>query len=986
MKNKVVMLVIGLFVISVLVFSIVHKQSKYQYEVSDSEVASAFNLLNDSLVNQKNTYFDFINTVNASNGVGSYQGQLTSEDLQFDQEYNNPIARLTKESDVVYQVEVASAGLYEINLDYKLMGNALINPIISVEVNDTLQFDEANAINIPLIWKDQSKEFVPDSYGDESLPQQERVEGWQSLDLYNNTYYTADPLKFYFNEGMNIITVKHTTSGDLLLGDLRVTKPKEYLDYEQYVKAFPEVNTPTEKIFVNATDYIAKNSSYVRLNSLNQPALNPYDAVYKKLNVIDGQSWKTPGQEIFYQVEVPEDGWYEIALHYMSDKNDFNVFRTLKIDGTIPFNEMKNYEIDIKKSGTWMNEVLSDEQIDYRFYLTKGTHELSLKADYEPVSEQIRVLQLVNDHINQFALDIIKVSGKDIDSNRMWKLTKFLPQTEDYLVAYKTLIMSVIESCGEFSEKNQDSATLSFLNKAIVQLDKMMKKPDEIPLYLDSLYSGAGSVTQMIGDTITNLTEQPLYLDGFYIFNERELDKPSASIFSSIYHNTVSFVSTFVSNKYSIEKDEDALNIWVNRPITYIDTMQKLIDAQFTPSTGIKVKISAMPDANKLILSNAAKTSPDIAMGLTNYMPFDLAIRNALFDLTQFDDFWKVAQDFAPGAFIPYVLNDSIYALPETLEFQALIYRKDIVESLGLTIPNTWSDVVDILPVLQRFGMNFYHPTAGGTSLKWFYQTSPFIYQNGGTLYHEDGLSTAIDTPESVKGLLQLTQLFRANALPAQVANFYNSFRYATLPIGITQFGEYLQIKNAAPELVGKWALAPYPGTEQSDGSIDRWFISNGVGSVIFKDSTRPEESWEFLKWWMSEEVQTTYSYTLQSTFGPEYVWLSANLDAVNNAPIEENDKQVILESATWLRDVPRTPGQYMLERGLSDIWNRSVFDGNSTRVSVDKQVIGINREIRKKMIEFGFIDEEGNVLKEFIVRDIDWIIEQIKTHATKGE
>ena len=136
----------------------------------------------------------------------------------------------------------------------------------------------------------------------------------------------------------------------------------------------------------------------------------------------------------------------------------------------------------------------------------------------------------------------------------------------------------------------------------------------------------------------------------------------------------------------------------------------------------------------------------------------------------------------------------------------------------------------------------------------------------------------------------------------------------------------------------------------------------------------------------MSEETQTNYSYTLQTTFGPEYVWLSANLDAVANSPLDDADKQVVLESAKWLRDVPRTPGQYMLERGLSDIWNRSVFDGVSTRVAIDRQVVTINREMEKKMIEFGFIDIEGNILKEFKVRDIDWIYKQLEEQGYSQE
>ena len=412
--------------------------------------------------------------------------------------------------------------------------------------------------------------------------------------------------------------------------------------------------------------------------------------------------------------------------------------------------------------------------------------------------------------------------------------------------------------------------------------------------------------------------------------------------------------------------------------------MQKLVDSEFTPQTGIKVKISVMPDANKMILANAAGQSPDIALGLMSYMPYDFAIRGAAYDLTKFPDFWEEASQFAPGAFVPYVLNDSVYAIPETLDFNALIYRKDIFRSLNLEVPDTWEDVLKMLPSLQRYGMNFYHPISGGISLKWFYQTSPFIYQNGGTLYTEDGTKTNIGSEAAVKGLSFLSELYTTYSLPAQVPNFYNSFRYGTLPIGITDFNTYLTVKNAAPELKGQWALAASPGTVQEDGSVSRWYIANGTGAVIMARSTQPEKSWTFLKWWLSADVQTTYAYNLQSTYGPEFVWLSGNLEAVVNAPIDELDKQVILEQIKWLRDVPRTPGQYMLERGISDAWNATVFDGAIPRVAIDQQSIAINREIKRKMIEFGYIDALGNKLKDYTIHDVDWIVEQMKLHSEK--
>ena len=94
----------------------------------------------------------------------------------------------------------------------------------------------------------------------------------------------------------------------------------------------------------------------------------------------------------------------------------------------------------------------------------------------------------------------------------------------------------------------------------------------------------------------------------------------------------------------------------------------------------------------------------------------------------------------------------------------------------------------------------------------------------------------------------------------------------------------------------------------------------------------------------------------------------------------------MIMDMVQWVRDVPRTPGQYLLERSISDIWNAMVLDGTSAQVAADEKCIDINREIRKKMKELGFYDENGNLLKTYVIRDVDWIQEQMDAAREGGE
>jgi ABC-type glycerol-3-phosphate transport system substrate-binding protein len=229
-----------------------------------------------------------------------------------------------------------------------------------------------------------------------------------------------------------------------------------------------------------------------------------------------------------------------------------------------------------------------------------------------------------------------------------------------------------------------------------------------------------------------------------------------------------------------------------------------------------------------------------------------------------------------------------------------------------------------------------------------------------------------------MRGIRLLGDLFTTYALAEQVPIFFSSFRFGQTPVGIVDGTSYWLIKNGAPELTGQWEMTPHPGTVQEDGSISRWYIGNGTGSIIFNDTLLPKEDcWGFLQWWTSEEIQTQFAFEIMTNLNG--LWLSSNLAALANTPIDASDVEVIFESVKWMRDVPRSPGQYLLERSLSDVWNRMVFDGVPAQVAVDNALIDIQREFRRKMFEFGLIDEQGQPTKPYTVREIDWVLERIE-------
>ena len=963
---------------SVFIFD---KKAKYEPQIDEKEVKAAFNLLNNSLGTKTVMYTDFLNDITVDFGEEDVFAQPEAGTKMED--YDALAVTIDYKESVDYLVEIVTPGLYYLALDYKPIGSSLADFSVDVKINDKQMYNEMKNIALPLIWADETKDFPTDRYGDQTAPYQVRKEEWSTKYLYNNTYYTAEPLLFELNAGTNIITIMNVSSNGLGLGTIKALVPVDTTPtYSEYHNLY---NGPlvTEMIEINSIDYIEKNTTQAIYSTENNPILTPHNTAYKLLNTL---TWKDAGSEISYQLVAPQDGNYQIAFHYKNVKEEFTVFNTIKIDGIVPFKEMTSY--GFRSTGSsWANEVLSDDEgKPYEIYLEKGTHTITMRSEQEPIVQSWRYARLISEHVTQFELEITKITGTTKDKNRTWKMTKYIPEIPEYLDAYETLIHYIQSSLQDYALNGVNSAILSDLDKTMAFLEKMKEYPDEIALYKEDLTGKDNSILASMGNFSTKLVDQNFALDMIYVYGNKKLPRGAAGLFQSLGNGAETLFQSFVSQKYVAENDPEAVNIWVNRAMTHVDLLQKMVDTEFTPKTGIKVKISVMPDPNKLTMAAAANETPDIALGLLSHIPFDLASRGALYDFTQFEDFWSVSDRFIPGSYTSYLYNEGIYAIPETLDFHAIIYRTDIFASIGLTPPDTWQDVIDMLPSLQRYGMNFYHNISTGDGYKWFWQTAPLIYQNNGRLYTQDGIRTAIDEPNAVKGIQALGDLFIAYSLDTQVNSFFNSFRYSILPVGIVNLQDYILIKNGAPELEGQWALSAYPGTVQEDGSVSRWYVANGTGGSIFKDSKKIDESWEFLKWWTEHDTQVNYAYTLQSTYGEEFVWMSSNVEAVADSPFEQEDKQVILEQIKWLRDVTRTPGQYLLERSLSDVWNTMVFDGTSAQVAVDEKVIAINREIKKKMQELGFYNEEGNLLQPYVIRDLDWIIEQIENAKQEGQ
>ena len=867
---------------------------------------------------------------------------------------------------IEYQFTSPQAYEVEMTFDYLPLDSGIRDIDIALMLNGEYPFADAEQITLKKWWL-TPHEFATDRYQNEIMPKATLDQSWRSQPLMDSQRLQDQPLLWPLQTGENTIRI-YSLQGAFLLGQIHlspISHPQSYADY--LTEHQSGILQHQSLIKVEAEHLASRNSLLARFTTNREPNVSPFALIEGKLNVIDGATYQTPGQTITYDIDVPASGFYYLTFKVLQNRIQSISYRRLRINGVVPFAEANL--IPFKANRQWQNVTLGPLEGDaYQFYFPAGTHQLSLEVNASSFAESYQAIRNLMNDVNALSLAIKKITGNTIDPNREWDLLTYLPNLVLDIDGYIETLDDVSQQWKTLMQASDQSDVLASIKIARQLLTTLRNNVDAIPRRIETLSGSSGSVLYRLGIMLPLLIQSPLTIDQFYVHgDEAPLPTPIAGFFRVVWIGIQRFFASFFSDQFQDSTNPNELVVWVSRSRQYVNLLQQMVDAEFTPMTGIPVRININPNEEKLILASSAGKQPDIAMGIAGWRPYDFAIRNNVYDLSSFEDFRNVSDRFYPGSFMQLIYQDGVYGLPETQNFYLLFYRQDIMQRLQLDIPSTWNDVISILPELQRFGMNFYSMLSSTNAFKAFVLTMPFIRQFGGKIFRDDGLAAAYDDPQTIEALTLMTDLFTTYSLPLEVGSFYNEFRYGRLPIGIGDFGMYISLLHAAPEIAGLWNIAPLPGIEQ-DGIVNRSFDGSSTSAMMFKNTDKPNESWSFLKWWTSASTQLDYAENLISAYGPEYLWNSSNREAFGQMSWDENHRQTILDQWQWIDDTAKTPASYMVERELSNIWNKVVFQGVNLRTAIEDSLIIANKEIRRKMVEFRFIDQQGNSLKPYVL------------------
>ncbi len=882
------------------------------------------------------------------------------------------VLKLTPYSEVEATVNVPKAGAYYIQLDYLVYEKMVKNLVLAVEVNGEFQFYDSRNIELYAAWKDSTFDYKKNEFGNDLYPEPERVFRWQTAILNSTIYNLPYGFKFDLKAGNNTIKLS-TNDVPCLLGQLSVIGEQKVMTFSEYKASVkqPSDMKDVSPIVIEGEHFAEKSESYIRGDKADSQDFTPFDPSKKLINNLSGNMWKEPNNSVSYTFNIDTAGVYYINVKYLQkQKTNMHSFKQIKIDGEYLFEEMKEYPFQYTNAGV-ENEVLSVEGEKIPFYFEKGEHTLTMLSTASPVFSTYENLLNVTKTINDIALQIKVITGNKSDKNRDWNIDEYIPTLKDDLTNLSNTVMQEYNNLLSMSSKD-NVALVTNLKIASSRLDNFKEDLNFLVNNLDQFSQGNNSVSEYVSLVLPILLEQPVDIDQITITPDTEsIPKARKGFLSSAFSEVEKLALSFFikpDNMQSIDKGE--VNIWANRSVTHLDVLREMA-YDYQEKNNVKINLSTMPEEQKLLLAVSSGKAPDAVIGGSNFRPFDFALRGAVYDLRQFSDFPDVIKSYHPQMFVPFIIEDSCFALPETANFQVLYYRKDIMKTLNLEVPKTWDDVLDILPTLSRYGMDFNTMIANVGGIKHFGATIPFIQQYNGKVYAEDGSKVMLGDPKTVEAFTLMTDLYTKYSLPESIPNFYNNFKKGMTPIGISDLMTYILLVNAAPEIAGQWAIAPSIGVRDELGDIKNFQPSVSSCNFILKDAANPQQAWDFIKWYMSDEIQSSYANQLQLRYGPQYIWNTANLNALaNSTAFTPDDKKVIIDQLNSTMEIPRNPAYFAVERELSNAWNSVVFDGQPPRTALDTAITKSNREIVKKLKEFGYMDSNGNMIKPFPMAD----------------
>ncbi len=858
--------------------------------------------------------------------------------------------RLETGQAITWTFEVPADGKYGLELDYCPLPGRGADIVLSVAVDGAIPFTEAENAVLTRCWRDAGP-ITRDAGGNDILPAQEEAFVWMTRALRDTSAYTDTPFYLYMTAGTHTLTLTAVTEA-AAVGELRLTGEEEPPTYAAYAAGADEAlaaGVADAYIPVEAETPAGKSHAMIYATSdYTSPATSPADPVKIRLNTLGQTGWKYAGQWVSWTVHTEKAGYYRLSFKYRQNFiRGFAVSRRLTINGEVPFREAE--KLTFAYNSDFDTLTLGDERNgDYLFYLKEGDNTITMEVVLGDIGEVLVEANRIVYELNARYREIIMITGQDPDALRDYYLDRELP---DLLPAFAEQAAALRACVDTLEAQSFSGSQASLFDQVAYQLETFVKKPETIPKQLASFRNNLSA----LASAVLEFKEQPLELD-YLIASGRDAALPAsrAGFFASAWFQLRAFAGSFFEDYNAVGVSAgggEPLRVWANGDTTgreQLAVLKRLIDNEFTPETGTPVQLSLVSGGQIMTQAILAGAGPDVAIFADEATPINLSMRGALEDLSAYPGYEELTDWFYPSAFTPYEYEGGIYALPETQLYNMLFYRTDVFEELQLTAPASWDDFFVVSSTLQKNHLDIGIPE----DIKIF---ESLVLQNGGEFFAPGNVRTGFDSQEALTAFTLWTSFYKDYSYPVSF-DAYSRFRTGEMPVVIMPFNFYSTLTVAAPELRGKWAMAPLPGTVDAEGNLNRTESCTGTGALLLADTAPAlkQTGFDFIKWWVSPSVQAAYGNGVEAQMGAGARYATANREAFPLLPWTLEEQALL--SAQWeaVQDVPVIPGNYDVVRNLNNAFRRVVYYQENPRETLGRYNNMINKEIRRKRLEYG--------------------------------
>lgn len=968
---------------------------------------------------------DYSSTTLGSDSLIVYNKTDEGLNIKENDKVNEELLYTPDRGSVTWEINVPEEGLYNLKLTYYPIAGTSSSIERRLNINGQDIFDKTTTFVFSRVWgngldiieldtSDANNYFAYlkpeiDTRGNDVKPKQQENPEVKTAYFKDDMGYTTEPYQFYFKKGVNTITLS-AVKENVLIDKITVESVEETISYQKYkeLNANKTVTSGTFSTRVEGEAAVSKSSPTLYPQTDRTSSMTyPYEYTETKLNSIGGDSWRVLGDWITWEIDVPADGYYNISMRAkQSTVRGMYSNRIVYIDDEIAFNELK--QTIFSYSADWQLLTLGNEQESFEFYLTKGKHTITMEVTLGDYAALVEEIEDIVAYLNDLYLEIIKFTTTSPDPGRDYYLAE---RTEldliNRLSTAKTRLETVSKAISDISGTQSDKTGV--IDTFVIQLEDFLKdNARSLPKRLGTFSNNISS----LGTILSDLREAPLMIDYIMVHTaDYELPKANEGFFKGLWDGIVNFFCSFFIDYSTIgaidqgnSNIKETIEVWMTLGRDQANVIRRLADEKFTPETGIQIDLK-ITGTDVLLKSTLAGIGPDVAINVDSSLPVNYGLRNAVYDISQFDDYEEVAKQFSASGNAQFTFdwcgangrNTEVYALPEKELFLMMFVRDDVMEKYGWEekIPNTWDEVIDLVADLQAESLQFYLPVneSGATALNPIFVS--LLYQMGGELYINDNKETGLLNDIGMEAFETWTEFYTLYSFPSY-ASFINRFRTGEMPIGISYYETYNTLSVFAPELRGSWSYYPIPGSYRTDDNgntyIDHTSTVSGSGAVILRgpaeaDDNIRDASWEFLKWWTSTETQTLFGKEMEGILGSAARQSTANIEALKGLAWPKDDLDQLLKQWGFSQEntdtvkvngvdvpafkqansdgteylnvygvhhMPQIAGSYISGREVENAFREVINNLINAKETLYEYANNINNEIDRKRAEFG--------------------------------